>query len=79
MSPTVLRERAYRVKIYLNDHAPAHVHISKAEKDARVQLEPVLILHTYGFNTRELAEIEELVRANQTKLLAKWDEIHPER
>ena len=79
MSPTVLDKRGYRFVIYLNDHPPAHVHVRKAEKDARVRLDPVEILHNFGFTRRELREIIDRVTEHQGALLAEWDIIHPER
>lgn len=65
--------------IYLNDHPPAHVHVSKAGSHARIRLEPVEMLHNYGFSPRDMGRILSIVAENQMNLLAKWDRIHPER
>lgn len=79
MSPTVLNQDGYQVMIYLNDHTPAHVHVYKAENEARVQLDPVEIMDSEGFNTRELKAVRKLISENQEYLLEKWDEYHPAR
>ena len=79
MSPTVLRQGGYQVKIYLNDHSPAHVHVSKGEKLARVTLQPVAAQNNWGFNERELSQVTALVQANQQLLLTAWDRYHTER
>lgn len=71
MSPTVLRQRGYRVMIFLNDHPPARVHVSKAGNEARVRLDPVEILHNYGFSMREIREILDMVAEDQENLLAR--------
>ena len=79
MSPTVLREKGYQVKIYPNDHPPAHVHVVKAEHEARVTLEPVEAKTNLGFNTREIGDILDMIEEHQADLLAEWDRTHPGR
>ena len=78
MSPTVLREDGYQVKIYLNDHPPAHVHVVRAGKEARVGLDPIVVHNNWGFNNRELSKIQDIIEANQSLLLAEWDKYHAE-
>lgn len=79
MSPTVLNEDGYQVMIYLNDHTPAHVHVFKAENEAKVQLDPVEIMDNEGFNTRQLKAIRTLITEHQDELLGEWDKYHPNR
>ncbi len=79
MSPTVLRQDGYIFMIYPNDHTPAHVHVKKAESDARIRLDPVELLHNWGFSNRELQRILEIIQVNQAILLVAWDRIHPDR
>lgn len=73
MSPTLLNERGYRVVMYLNDHAPAHVHVKKDRNEARVQLEPVQIMDNWGYNPREISAIVEIIEQHQAFLLDVWD------
>ena len=79
MSPTVLREDGYQVKIYPNDHPPAHVHVVRAGKEARVGLDPIVVYNNWGFNNRELSKIQDIIEENQSLLLAEWDNYHAER
>ncbi len=79
MSPTVLREKGFQVVIFSNDHPPAHVHVRRSGKVARIRLEPVEALHNHGFNTRELGNILTIVQDNQDVLLEAWDSIHESR
>ena len=79
MSPVVLRQEGYIFIIFPNDHTPAHVHVKRAEKVARVKLNPVEIWDYFRFNTREISQILEIVRVNQQVLLAAWDEYHAAR
>ena len=41
--PLVLLEGGFAVRIYLNDHPPAHVHVLNAGGEARIMLEPVRV------------------------------------
>jgi hypothetical protein len=77
--PTVLTEDGYRFKIYPNDHPPAHVHVQKAENEARVGLDPIVVLSSVGFNSRELTRVVELVEKHRETLLAAWDTYHEGR
>ncbi len=77
--PTVLTIDGYRFKIYINDHTPAHVHVLKAENEARVTLVTIKIISNIGFNSRELGKIEMLVEKHQEQLLAIWDTYHESR
>jgi hypothetical protein len=79
MSPTVLRESGYQFIIFTNDHPPAHVHVRRSGKAARIRLEPVEILDSHEFNTRELGKILSIVEENQDVILEAWDAIHESR
>jgi hypothetical protein len=74
--PTVLRDGGYVVKIYFNDHEPAHVHVIQADGEAIVTLDPVVVLRFWGFSRRQLAKAVEIVDENRTNLLRDWREIH---
>ncbi len=74
--PTVVTEDGYRLKIYLNDHTPAHTHIQKAENEARVRLDTLEVVSSIGFNSRELQAVVELVRKHKAALLAAWNLYH---
>jgi len=79
VSPVVLRQDGYLFIVFPNDHSPAHVHVRRAEKLARVKLDPVELWDYAKFNTRELSVIITVVKANQQKLLEEWDRYHSAR
>ena len=77
--PTIATEDGYRLKIYPNDHTPAHVHVQKAESEARVRLDTLEVVSSEGFNSRELNRVVELVEKYQDALLSAWDSYHENR
>jgi len=77
--PTVIREDGYTIRIYLNDHIPAHVHVIKAEKEARITLEEIEIMDNIDFTPKELRKIIEIVESHQNELLEAWDTYHESR
>lgn len=79
MSPTVLREKGYRVMIFTDDHTPAHVHVFSAGKEAKIALDPILVIDNGGFGRREINDILALIEEHQNFLLVKWDMYHPKR
>jgi hypothetical protein len=60
----------------LNDHEPPHVHVHKAGNECRVGLDPVVVLHNYGFNPRDLRRIVEITNDQRALLLKSWHEIY---
>ena len=76
--PTVLRADGFVIKIHFNDHAPAHVHVFKADGEAVFTLEPVRILRFWRMNRSDLASAKRIVNENQTVLIDSWNRIHGE-
>ncbi len=76
MSPTVLRYKSYRLFFFSNEGdplEPVHIHIKKEENLAKFWLEPELVLaESYGFNSKELKEIEEIVRKHEKEIKSQW-------
>lgn len=75
---TVLNRRrdGYDVRIFTDDHLPAHVHVFKGGKQVQVYLEPIEFENNRGFNTRELGRIHELIEDNMELLQAVWIQYH---
>jgi len=68
--------------IHTADHTPAHCHVYRLNTSrdiARVKLDPVELWDYIGFKPSELAAILDIVRHNQSTLLAVWDSIYPTR
>jgi len=74
--PTVFRQDGYTFRIYPNDHPPAHVHVQRAEGEARVTLNPVTLQTNIGFSPREISRILEIVTTRADELLAVWRLYH---
>jgi hypothetical protein len=53
--------------------------VIKAEKEAKVTLDPIEVKTNYGFNQREIGDILDIIEKYQEALLAEWDKLHPAR
>lgn len=76
---TVLRGRGLRVMIFLNDHAPAHVHVS-GDGEAKINLRgedgaPSLVWAS-AMGRGEVRMALRIVREHQGLLLERWEELH---
>ena len=79
--PTVLRLDGLRVVIYLNDHRPAHVHVTGTDGEAVFILNcpggPPELREAYGrFNRSQVNRIQNSLTARLSDLCRKWSEIH---
>ena len=65
MSPKFKEQNGYVFKIYSNEEARIHIHVIKAEKEAKYWLEPEIELaENFGFNNKELSYIENILQEN---------------
>lgn len=74
--PTVLRIQGFQFIIFSSDHPPAHVHVRRDGKLAKVLLNPILFERTGGFNSGEQNKILDLVREHQEFLLSQWQRLY---
>jgi hypothetical protein len=72
--PTVLIIYGYRFFFYSSEHLPIHIHIEKADKTAKFNLEPLELVKSKKFNATELKQIRNLVEENKELFKTKWDE-----
>ncbi|MCF1504738.1 DUF4160 domain-containing protein [Afifella sp. H1R] len=73
---TVLRSGAFRVVIFTDDHAPAHVHVF-GDGMAKIDISgatPRLIETT--MTKGELRKVAALIDRHQTALRQRWRDIH---
>lgn len=78
---TVLRALGLSVRIYKDDHPPAHVHVvgdGLAKVDLSAGDGPPVLLWTRGMNRAEARRAFQLVVENRLLLLERWREIHGE-
>mgnify|MGYP003531219113 FL=1 len=62
MSPKFRKEEGFVFKIYSNEEERMHIHVVKAENEAKFWLEPVIELaENFGFNNKEIKKITKMV------------------
>ena len=65
MSPKFKELNGFVFKIYSNEEKRMHIHIVKAENEAKFWLEPEIELaENFGFNSKELSFIEKILKEN---------------
>ena len=76
--PLVLRESGLRYFFFSNEGQPRetpHVHVKGRGCDAKVWLQrEVSIAESYGFNSRDLRRILEVVSEHRHQILRAWHE-----
>ena len=73
--PTVLRVGRFRFFFFSNEgQEPAHIHVKAGEDEAKFWLNPMQLAANYGFNGRELKQIERIIEEHRGKLLEVWNE-----
>jgi hypothetical protein len=73
--PTALRINAYRFYFYSYDCIePRHMHVDRESRSAKFWLDPDVSLEAnFGFDRRELRDIERLMREHIEVLRDEWD------
>ena len=73
--PTALRLGPYRIYFYSYDCGePRHMHVDREKKSAKFWLDPdVALAANYGYNRKDLREIERIFHENLELLRNEWD------
>ncbi len=73
MTPTVVREGAFRLFFFSREERRIHVHVGHPDGEAKFWLEPTVTLadHT-GLSAHQLAEAERLVKKYLQEILNAW-------
>jgi hypothetical protein len=78
--PTIRRFAGFEVRIYLNDHRPAHVHVIGADCEAIFNLHcphgPVELRENYGCNRADLKRVATALKERLAELCIAWERIH---
>lgn len=62
MSTKFRQEQGYTFKIYSNEEERKHIHVVKAECEAKFWLEPdIELANNHGFSNKDIREITQLV------------------
>jgi hypothetical protein len=73
--PTVLNIKGYRFFFFSNEkNEPIHIHIEKAENYAKYWIDPLCVVNNYGFTSKELREISEIIESHENLIKEKWNE-----
>lgn len=65
MSPKFKEINGFVFKIYSNEESRIHIHIVKAENEAKYWLEPdIELAENFGFSSKELSFIEKILKEN---------------
>jgi hypothetical protein len=76
--PTVLRVDGFQVRIYYDDHEPAHVHVHGHGARCVVSLVDLTVRRGHDMKTNDLARALEIVEANRSFLQRAWNQIASE-
>ena len=80
--PTILRFGAFRIMIYTDDHAPAHVHVAGNGGLVIFNLDEanrtVSIREEYDVSKRDARLIADYLGLNIGILMAAWRQLHGE-
>ena len=72
--PTILRIGPYRFYFYSHEpNEPSHIHVDRDALSAKFWLDPVSLARNFGFNARELHNLDSLVRAHRMAFLEAWN------
>ena len=78
--PTVMRFDGLRVVVYPNDHRPAHVHVigrgCEAVFNLNCPLGPVELRENFGFPSREISHVLDVLTVGLEDLCRGWEHIH---
>ncbi|HRI59741.1 MAG TPA: DUF4160 domain-containing protein [Saprospiraceae bacterium] len=73
--PTVLRLIGYRFFFYSNEgNEPPHIHIEKGDAVAKFWLHEVELTNSFGFNSKEINQLRNLVLENRELFIRSWHE-----
>lgn len=76
--PTLLIQDGFKFFFYANEHEPKHVHVSKGDDYAKVELDTFCVSQDF-MKPKELKKALAIIKANNQQFEEKWDEWHAKR
>ncbi|MEA2017303.1 MAG: DUF4160 domain-containing protein [Campylobacterota bacterium] len=71
--PTLLNKNGFKFFFYANEHEPKHIHISRCDGFAKVELENLKVVQNY-LKPKDLKLALEIVKENKNEFERIWDE-----
>ncbi len=73
MSPTVLRDGAYRLFFFSREERRLHIHVSHPTGEAKFWIEPgIEVAANYGLTAQRLAKSLRLIEEHEDEIRAAW-------
>jgi hypothetical protein len=73
--PTLLIWYGYKFRFYASDAPePAHVHVVKDRKSAKVWLASMELAYSHGYNAKEISEFLAKIAENREDWMEKWND-----
>ncbi|HWV12615.1 MAG TPA: DUF4160 domain-containing protein [Sphingobium sp.] len=74
---TVHRAAGFRFVIYVDDHAPAHVHaVASGEAKIEISGDKPRLIWAYGLSRADIRRVMGIAAEHQAMLLSRWRDIH---
>ena len=77
--PTLFTLFGLRFMFYSDDHEPVHVHICNAGREAKYNVQPMMMVYNHGFKKHELSLIESILEENTDVILDRWQEFFKQK
>jgi len=71
--PTLLLENGYKFFFYANEHLPMHIHVSRGDGYAKIDLVTLVVTENY-FQKSELKQVLEIVGRHKSAFVRSWYE-----
>jgi hypothetical protein len=71
--PTLLIKDGFKFFFYANEHLPKHIHVTKGDDYAEIDLESLTVIENY-FRGSEIKKVLKITKENNEYFLRKWDE-----
>lgn len=69
--PTLLNLNGFKFFFYANEHEPMHIHVSKGDEYAKIELETLKVTRT-TLKPKDLKQALEITEIHQTSFMGAW-------
>ena len=71
--PTLLLENGFKFFFYANEHLPMHIHVSRGDGYAKIDLATLAVTENY-FKKAELKQVLEIAERHKSVFIRSWYE-----